>query len=143
MNRPLVKTPVVMIISLVLLYYSVAWAVLRCPHQENHLDHEPALYNTTSYKAEVSSAFPDHDQASLDCTGPSYHTEFLAGAAPGSELLRLTRDVPSRGNILLPLLRTERNQAEYVSRKAVFDKGFPHNFLIDLPRYLSLSVFRF
>lgn len=141
MNRPFIKT-IVVTLALTLLYYGVAWAVLRCPHQENHLDHEPALYDTTSYKAEVSFPFPDHDQASLDCTGPSYHTEFLAGAAAGSELLRLTRDSPSRGNILLPLLGAERNQAGYISRKAVFDKGSSPNFLIDLPRYLSLSVFR-
>ena len=40
MSRPFIKTSIVATVSLALLYYSVARAILRCAHQENHLDHE-------------------------------------------------------------------------------------------------------
>jgi len=143
MNRPFLKTSTVAIVSLVLFYYSVAWAVLRCPHQENHSDYELAFSNISSYTAEASLPLSSHNQTNLDCPGLNYHTEFLAGPAAGSELIRLTRDIPSHANISLALSGVERDRAEYISLKAVFDKSSSPNFLIDLPRYLSLSVFRF
>src|SRR5262245_53992536 len=131
MNRPFLKISVVAIVSLVLLYYSVAWAVLRCPHEEVRSEHMLALQNT----AVDTPQHPMHSHTALDCPKPNYHMESLAGPAAGSELIRLTRDVPSHANISLALSGVERDRAEYISLKAVFDKSSPPNFLIDLPRY--------
>lgn len=132
MNRPLFKRTALLGISLALLYYSVAWAVLRCPHQENHQGHEIAVYEPG----------PSHRHVNLDCTGPRYHTEFLAGPSTNSELLRLTRGVASHG-IFVGFSGFALNQIEDVWRIALSDQVSSAALPFDLPRYLSLSVLRF
>lgn len=140
MNHRVITTSIVTTLSVTLLYYAVAWAVLRCPHQDDHSVSWPS-YTIASYNAEVS--LPISDEANFNCIGQGYHTEQLAGSAPGSELLRLTHDLPPGGSTWLTLLDIGRDHAGYISWEAVFNKGSPSVFLIDLPRYLSLSVFRF
>lgn len=141
MNSHFVKTSVVLIVSLVLLYYSIAWAVLRCSHQETHPDHEVVLYDTGPLTTEVSLSSRSHGQPNLDCIGPKYHTELLAGTSTTSELPRLTRDVASRGSVLLALSRIARDPAQDLGQKGLFIRGSSPAF--DVPQYLSLSVLRF
>jgi hypothetical protein len=57
MSRSFIKTSALAAVSLALLYYNVAWAVLRCPHQENHPDHEIVFFQTGSYPDGVSFPF--------------------------------------------------------------------------------------
>lgn len=138
MRRPFIKTSIVGIIFLALLYYSVAWAVLRCPHQENHLDQEAALYDINA--VEISILLDEH-QANIDCTGPKYHTESLAGSSAATEILRLTRDFDSQVDAFPTLPHITRGQLGDVW--ALFYNGSSSIILIHLPRYLLLSVLRF
>jgi hypothetical protein len=140
MNRPLFKRTVLAALSLVLLYYNVAWAVLRCPHQESHPDHEVVLYNVGFSIEQGSLPSSSHGQASLDCTGPKYHTELLAGPSTTSEL-RLARDVASRVSALVALSSLARDTPQEIRLKTLFIKS--PSPIFDLPRYLSLSVLRF
>jgi hypothetical protein len=142
MSRSFIKTSALAAVSLALLYYNVAWAVLRCPHQENHPDHEVVFYQTGSYLDGVSFPLRSRDPANLDCTGPDYHTELLAGPSTISELLRLTRDVSSRVNLLFVWSNFALDQIRDVQPPASFDRMFSLTLLLVVPRYISLSVFR-
>ena len=131
MNRLLFKRTALAAVSLALLYYSVAWAVLRCPHQESHQGHEFVVYEA-----------PSHRQVNLDCAGPEYHTEWLAGPSTTSELLRHTRDVASHVNVLFGLSSLALDQVGDVWLMILPDKVSVTS-PFGLPRYLSLSVLRF
>ena len=128
------RTTVVTLILLALLYYGVAWAVLRCPHQESQPDQEAALYNASSY------VVFDGGRAESDCTGPRYHTESLAGPSGSTESLRLIRDFASHFHAFPAFL---------VDKGQFADAWLGHllnnlsTTAIHLPRYLSFSVFRF
>ena len=142
MNRHLLKTFVVSLVSFVLLYYSVAWAVLRCSHEEDHGYHQVTLYNADAHARGSSFASPNHVQEHLDCMAPDYHTESLAGPSSASQLHRLTTDITSHVYDFLTLQRVAGNGATDLWLSAVFERVTPRNFLIDSSRYLSLSVLR-
>ena len=141
MNRRFFKRTVLVAVSLALFYYNVAWAVLRCPHQENHPDHEIVLYDFNSYSGGLSFPASSDHPVNFDCTGPKYHTEFLAGPSSTSELLRFTRDV-SRGNVFVGLSSLASSQIEDDPGITLSDRVSSSASPFDLPRYLSLSVFR-
>ena len=142
MNRHLPKLFVVSLVSFVLLYYSVAWAVLRCSHEEDRGYHQVALYNADAHATGSSVASPDHVQAHLDCVAPDYHTELLAGPSSPSQLHRLTTDITSHVSDFLTLQRVAGDGATDLWLSAVLEKVSPRNFVIDSSRYLSLSVLR-
>ncbi len=138
-----IKVLVFAAVSLVLLYYNVAWAVLRCPHEENHPDLEVVSYDAGLYAAEISHSGPSRRQLNLDCTGPNYHTELLAGPSSTSELLRLTREIASRANVFFGLSRFALDLVGDIWRIALSHNFSSASLPFALPRYLSLSVFRF
>jgi hypothetical protein len=142
MSRSFIKTSALAAVSLALLYYNVAWAVLRCPHQENHPDHEVVFYKTGSHLDGVSFPFRFQDPANLDCAGPDYHTELLAGPSTISELLRLTRDVSSRVNSSFIWSNFALDQIMDARLATSFDRMSSLTLPFVVPRYLSLSVFR-
>jgi hypothetical protein len=117
-------------VSLLLLYYSAAWAVLRCSHEGNDLDHEVALI----------SGDPVH--LNLECVGPDYHIELMAGSSSSSELDRLIPEVTRYVNNFLTLQTRSGDTASNVWLRAVFDMPPSPAFLIGLPSYLFLSVLR-
>jgi hypothetical protein len=128
MARRSIKYSVVSVVSFVLLYYSAAWAVLRCFHDEYNSDH----------KTEISYQNAPH--VNFECVEPDYHTEPLAGSAP-LELHRFTADFTSHVDDLL--LRNPWGDGESaVWRRAVFQGSSPLSSLNSIPRYLSLSVLR-
>ena len=135
------KIFLVSLVSFVLLYYSVAWAVLRCFHIEAHENYQVAL-DTDEHVIGSNLASPNYAHEYLDCMGSNYHTESLAGSSVPSELLRQIRDVAAHANVLLPLSSAPRDQAGDIWLSAVFDKVSSRPLPIDLPRYLSLSVLR-
>ena len=117
------------LISSVLVYYSVAWAVLRCVHDEDRAGTETAV----SYSGLQQS----------DCMGSNYHTETLAGSSVQNQLNILTIDITSHVNGFLNLYGVAEAATENLWRTAVFDRGSTFTFPTDSPpRYLSLSVLR-
>ena len=141
MSRHRLKIFLVSFVSFVLLYYSVAWAVLRCFHIEAYENYQVAL-DTGEHVIGSNLASPKYAHEYLDCMGSNYHTESLAGSSVPSELLRQMRDVSVHTNVLLPLSSAPLDQAGDVWLSAVFDKVSSPPLAIDLPRYLSLSVLR-
>lgn len=142
MLRLVVKTSVVTIVSFVLLYYGVAWAVLRCAHQEVQSDQEVALHNLRSHGGVNSINPPSVPQEDLDCTGADYHVESLVRPATSSELLRLLRDTAPHHKATLPALSNARAPAPDLLIEALFNRVSCLPSPTDLRRFLSLSVLR-
>jgi hypothetical protein len=143
MNRPVYKRAGLAAISLLLLlYYNVMWAVLRCPHQEKHADHEVVLYDTGSYAVIVALSSTSHGHVD-DCNSPKYRRELLAGPLTNSEHLRLTRVVASHEDVFFGSPGLVLDQIEAARLIALSKKGSSAASQVGLPRYLSLSVFRF
>ena len=141
MSRHYMKTGVVSLLTLILLYYGVAWVVLSCFHKEDNV-HHPALISVSDVQAgKTYLPFPRHVPVNVDCLDFDYHTESLAGPSSSIQLLvRVARAVSHGMDDLTVALAAARDR--WLRLKAVFDR-FPANaFLIDLPRYLSFSVLR-
>ena len=138
MKRGLIKTSVLAVVSVALLYYNVAWAVLHCPHQQSH-PHEGVFLDSGARATGMSFSSLDHNQEYLDCTGPKYHTEALAGSSTTSELLRHADGVTSHVSPLFLLVHPPRGDAWL----NLFNNVASIMPSISLPRYLSLSVLRF
>ena len=129
------------LISSVLVYYSVAWAVLRCVHDEDRAGTETVV----SYSGLQSDFFTsplNQAKADIDCMGSNYHTETLAGSSVPNQLNILTIDITSHVNGFLTLHGVAEAATENLWRTAVFDRGSTFTFPTDSPRYLSLSVLR-
>ena len=128
MSRQFVKF-LVLVLSLMLLYYGVAWSVLRCSHDEDAV-HEATLLNG------------DPVHLDLECVGPNLHTETLAAASSVPQgdrlMLRVTRSV----NDFLTLHSQPGDAESDVWLRAVFEMSPSLAFLIGLPSYLFLSVLR-
>jgi hypothetical protein len=129
MNRHLIKRLVVTVVAFVLLYYSIAWAVLRCSHDEDDSDHEVALLNG------------DLVHLDLECVGPNFHTESMAEASSPPQRDRLMLDITPHGNDFLTL-QIRSDAASDVWLRAVFEASPSLAFPIGLPFYLFLSVLR-
>lgn len=130
MNRNFFKALGAIVVSFVLLYYSVAWAVLGCSHDEEDPGHEIALVD--------GHAGP----LNLECVGSDYHTELMAGSSSRSELHRLKLDIAPDANGFLTCRTVSGQGAGDVWRRAAFEILSPLSFPIGLPRYLSLSTLR-
>ncbi|MGE5219779.1 MAG: hypothetical protein ACM3SP_22490 [Chloroflexota bacterium] len=139
MKRRLVKTAVLAVVSVVLLYYNVAWAVLHCPHQQSD-SHEAEFFETGSRLAEESFPPIGRSEEYVECIGPQYHTEVLAGAPAQSELLRYADGDTSFQAPGFPLRHPAAADASLGSKVDYFAAPIPS---IYSSRYLSLSVLRF
>jgi hypothetical protein len=142
MNRPFIKTSVVAIVSLVLLYYSVAWAVLRCFHDEHQINSEVILSDVDRHDKDFFLSSPSHAHAYLDCMGPEYHIESLAESSSLSKLQRLTVNITSHGNEFLRWQNVAEEHATVLWLRALFDRVSPPIWPFQSPRYLSLSTLR-
>jgi hypothetical protein len=125
------KIFVVMIVAPVLLYYSVAWAVLRCSHDEEHSDHAGSMI----------SGDPVH--LDFECVGPNVHTETMAETSSPPQLDRLMPEVTRHVNNFLTLQSLLGAAATDFWLRAVFERSRSLGFLIGLPSYLFLTVLRF
>ena len=130
------------LISSVLVYYSVAWAVLRCVHDEDRAGTETAVSYSGLPESDFFTSPSNHPKADIDCMGSNYHTETLAGSSGPSQLNILTIDITSHVNGFLTLHGVAEAATENLWRTAVFDRGSTFTFPTDSPRYLSLSVLR-
>ena len=53
MNHSILKTSISSFIALVLVYYSVAWAVLRCSHEEDFANTEAAVSDASVHSTDL------------------------------------------------------------------------------------------
>ena len=84
MNWQVSKTFVAATVSLVLVYYSAAWAVLHCLHDEEHLGFEESRF-VIDYYGNASLLAPTGESDCLE-----HHLESLAGSAPETSIDRVT-----------------------------------------------------
>jgi hypothetical protein len=130
MNHHLLKSLVAVVVAFVLLYYSIAWAVLRCSHDGDDSDHEVVLLNG------------DPLHLDLECVGPNFHTEAMAEASSSPQRDRLMPDITPYVNDFFTLQTRSGDAASDVWLRAVFESSPSLAFLIGLPSYLFLSVLR-
>jgi hypothetical protein len=141
MNRSILKTSISFLIALVLVYYSVAWAVLRCAHDEDFTNAAASVSDAGAHTTDSSYSFQSQDGAHLDCLGSDYHTETLGGfSAPLQQRLSST-DIAFRVTDLSILRGAGTAESGNHWLRALFD-GSARAYPIGSPRYLSLSVLR-
>ena len=129
MNRRFIKILLTAVL-VALFYYNVAWAVLRCAHQENHAAQAIAAHEPSSL----------HPEVNIDCSGPKYHTEFLAGPSKTTSVSQLAGDAGFNGLLIVP---DHSETVIYSSTQPVLHGRLSAAYLpIGPPRYLSLAVFR-
>ena len=142
MNHRLSKTSLATFISIVLVYYSVAWAVMRCFHGEDRAGTEIAIFYAGIHENDLFTSPSNHPKADIACMGWNYPIETLAASSDFTKLKLSRTDIASRVNGFL--LSNGIAEAAVVNRwlTAVFDRGFTPASPTDLPRYLFLSVLR-
>ena len=130
-------------VSLLLLYYSVAWAVLRCSHDAGHSVDAVAVaeVDVTDKHLHEVSLNPAH--LALECIGPNFHIETMGEASSSPHVGRLMLEVTRHVNDFLTLQARFGDAAIDLWLRAVFDRSRSLGFLIGLPPYLFLSVLRF
>lgn len=141
MNRHFVKTSVVTILSSILLYYSVAWAVLRCFDHEDETGTQTAISADGLHHADFAPSHIEHPKAHIGCMSSKYHTETLAGSSSPLQLRTLTTNITQ----VTGFLALEGNAdvaLENLWLRALFDRASTLPFPTASPRYLSLSVLR-
>jgi hypothetical protein len=143
MNRPWLKFAVAAIVAFMMLYYSVAWAVLRCEHREVHLDYRTVLNDGGSHRALNSLRLPILPEAKLDCQDGAFHFESLAGPSTSSALLRQLRETTPQTPNYSPPADRERDEALIVRRGTLPERGISPPVATNLPRYLLISILRF
>jgi hypothetical protein len=140
MNRSILKTSISSFIALVLVYYSVAWAVLRCSHDKDFANTAEAVSDAS---VQIAGFYSLQSQAGahLDCMESDYHMETLAGSSASLQQRLLCIEIGSRVTDLSTFQNTGTAESGNLWLRALFD-GSALTHPIDLPRYLSLSVLR-
>ena len=141
MNRHFVKTSLVTVLSSILLYYSVTWAVLRCFDHEDETGAQTAISAAGLHHADFVPSHIEQPKAHIGCMGSNYHTETLAGSSSPSQLRTLTSNITQ----VTGFLALEGNAdvaLENLWLRALFDWASTLPFATASPRYLSLSVLR-
>lgn len=142
MNFLYPKTFVATFLASVLLYYSAAWAVLRCCHQEEHASLEASLSEYDLHDRLYSHlSWPSHAPTQIDCLDFEYHTEILAGPASSPQFHRVTAAVTPYPNDFFVLKSLPDSHKRNLLRN-VFTRGSPLSELLDPPLYLFLSSLR-
>lgn len=133
---------VVSLISLVLLSYSSAWAVLRCLHDDDDANSAVALFDTDVRGNDYYFSSPGAVESHLDCLNADYHTESLAGPSSSPQLHRLATHISSHVADFLSSASLAEARARDLWLRAVFEGPPRLTFLVDSPLYLSLSILR-
>jgi hypothetical protein len=119
---------------LLLLYSGIAWAVLRCCHDDTHLSQEAAL--------KVIDPDTPGVHANIDCVAPVYHSEAIAVSSLRSQLERLMLNSAAH---LSDCWASPPGYGEWPREahfRSVFNGTHPSSFVYKTPRYLSLSTLR-
>jgi hypothetical protein len=141
MNRPILKASVASFIVLVLVYYSAAWAVLGCLHDEDFAN-TPAAPSAAVSGAAWHQDLANSPQTYFDCMGADYHTEVLAGVSAPVELRLSKSDLVTHSFALAPARSAGESRIGSLWLSALFDDWPVHSSGVGLPLYLSVSVLR-
>jgi hypothetical protein len=139
--NPIAKSTISSFIALVLVYYSVAWAVLRCSHDEDFAITAAAVSDAGAHIAGSSYSLQSQDGAHLDCLGSDYHTETLGGFSASLQQRLLFTDSASHVTNSSILHGAGTAESGNLWLRAMFD-GPTRAHPIGPPRYLSFSVLR-
>lgn len=121
--------------SLALLYSGIAWAALRCCHDDGHSHQEHAL---NGQDAEILSYAYSVD-ADIECIAPVYHTESIAVSSLRSQIDRLVPGDTSHGRDFWGLPATYDGSMDYIWAGPVSKSPRYAVFLTNSPLYVSLS----
>jgi hypothetical protein len=142
MNHHLLKSLVAMVVAFVLLYYGIAWTVLRCSHDAKHADHEVALQDLDATHQGFYHASLNPVGLDLECVGPNFHTEAMAAASSPPQPDRFSLDITPHVNDFLTLRTVTGDAAADTWLRTVFERPPSLAFLVGVPSYLFLSIFR-
>jgi hypothetical protein len=138
MSRHFFKTAVLMLVSFVILYYGVAWAILRCAHDAEDSDHGLAWHADVNENGLLHLARLDTD---VECLGPVYHQESMAGSS-SVRFHWLASESSTNGNGFLTLETVANDRASDLGRKIIFEVISPPVLSTRLLLYLFLSSLR-
>ena len=142
MNMRRLKTFVATFLASMLLYYSAAWAVLRCCHEEDQASLEASV---SGYDLDDGSSShvlrPSYAPTQIDCGDFEYHTESLASRASPPQFHSFTTALMPYPNNFFFLSSLSDSHKRNLLRN-VFTRGSPLSELSDPPLYLSLSGLR-
>lgn len=142
MNSRYLKMFVATFLASVLLYYSAAWAVLRCCHEDELSSVEAGLSEYELHDGHSSHlSRPSPAATEIDCLVFEYHTEILTVPASPPQFHRVTAAVTPYSNSFFVLKSLPDSHSRNLLRN-VFTRGSPLSELSDLPLYLSLSSLR-
>jgi hypothetical protein len=142
MNRQHVKTFLATFFASMLLYYSAAWAVLRCCHDDEHASfEESASKNDLHGGLHSHLSRPSHAPTQIDCLDFGYQTEVLAGPTSPPHFHRVTAAVTPSANDFFVLKSLADGHRENLLSN-VFTRRSPAAESSDPPLYLSLSTLR-
>jgi hypothetical protein len=136
------KKIIVLAFSFVLLYYSVAWAVLNCFDGEDEFHHGIVVSGVGLYDDHVNAFSSGHAHDFIDCNRPDYHVETLAASTSPTLLDRFSAEFRL---VSIEFLGT-RLVADESARGLGLDntsqwQSSGHQ-LSDVPLYLSLAALR-
>ncbi len=142
MNNPYLKAFLATFLASMLLYYSAAWALLRCCHED-----DPASVEQTMSADDLHDGFhsrfsrPSHAPSQIDCVDFEYQTEVLASPASPPQFHRATAALTPYANDFFVLKSLADGHRKNLLRN-VFTSGSPPAEPLDPPLYLSLSTLR-
>ena len=126
------------LITGVLVHYSVAWAVLDCFHID-----EPDTEMATSTGANpFSLVLSNHLKTNIQCIGFEYRIEPLAASSAPNQLSSVTGDIASQMDGLSSPYHRVEIATTNLWLSALFERDSSLIFPISLPRYLRLSGLR-
>jgi len=125
-----------------LLYYSAAWALLRCCHET-----EPVIVEQSMSVADLHGALrpnfspPNQTPTQIDCLDFDYQSAVLASPASPPQLHRVTATIAWYVTDFF-ILKSLADGHGKSSPGSVFTRGSPPAEPSDPPLYLSLAALR-
>jgi hypothetical protein len=125
-----------------LVYYSAAWAVLRCCHDIERASLEESVSTDHPHDGLYSQlSRPSHAPTQIDCPDFGYQTEVLAGPASPPQFHRVTAALTLSAKDFFVLKSLAGGHRKNLLRN-VFTRGSPLAEPSDPPLYLSFSSLR-
>jgi hypothetical protein len=141
MNRRHVKTFVATFLASMMLYYSAAWAVLRCCHDDEHAGVMESISKDGMHDGlDADISRPSGPPAQVDCLDFDFQTEVLAIPTPAPELHRVSIAV-TPSSFHLNALKSLADDHRKDLLRYVFTRGSPSESSAP-PLYLSLATLR-